>query len=102
MPTRAQLDELINYNYTMTIWVSENGIYGRKIISKSNGESIFIPATGKRDGQSLYATNSAGNYWPSTASNSYCLVLKFGSSDISTNYSEYRYFGITVRPVLKQ
>ena len=52
MPTDAEMTELRS-NCTWT-WTSQNGVNGRKITSKSNGNSIFLPAAGSRGGSSLY------------------------------------------------
>jgi hypothetical protein len=46
MPSLEQCTELINSNYTTTTRTTLNGKNGRKITSKSNGNRIFLPATG--------------------------------------------------------
>ena len=46
MPTIEECQELIN-NCTVE-WTKKNGVYGCKFISKKNGNSIFLPATGIR------------------------------------------------------
>ena len=101
MPSREQRDELINSSYTITTWTTMNGKYGRKITSKSNGNSIFLPAAGYRYVTSLKYAGSYGYYWSRSlaASHSYyASSLYFYSSDIDT-YLSYRYFGRSVRPV---
>ena len=63
MPSQAQFSELINSNYTTTTWTTQNGVYGRKITSKMNGNSIFLPAAGCRVGSSLDDAGKRGYYW---------------------------------------
>ena len=102
MPSKEEFPELINSNYTTTTWTTQNGVYGRKITSKSNGNSIFLPAAGYRSSCSLYDAGSGGNYWSRSLYESdpyYARYLYFGSSDIYTYYDYGRYYGFSVRPV---
>ena len=103
MPYQEQLEELFNDSYTTTEWTKQNGIYGRKITSKTNGKTIFLPAAGYREGTSLGYDGSGGYYWSRTLdSYSYgALRLYFDSSDIETN-GRLRCIGHSVRPVRKQ
>ncbi|MBQ8865452.1 MAG: Ig-like domain-containing protein [Bacteroidaceae bacterium] len=101
MPSEEQFEELINSSYTTTTWTTMNGVYGRKITSKSNGNSIFLPAAGYRKGTSLNNAGSSSNYWSrslSTSNINRAYGLRFDSSDISTS-TYYRYYGPSVRPV---
>ena len=96
MPTDAEMTELIN-NCTWT-WISQNGVNGYKVTSKSNGNSIFLPTAGSRYDSSL---GDDGNYWSSslnTDSPYYAYVLDF-SSDSMDWYDDYRHYGFSVRPV---
>ena len=101
MPSRKQCDELYNSSYTTTTWTTLNGVRGRKITSKRNGNSIFLPAAGCRDDTSLYDAGSNGGYWSrslNTSTSYYAHSLRFDYATISTgNY--YRYYGRSVRPV---
>ena len=99
MPTRAEQDELRN-NCTWT-WTTQNGVKGRKVTSKSNGNSIFLPAAGDRYDGSLYDAGSYGYYWSSslyTGTPSGAHYLFFGSSNVDWFYDD-RYYGRSVRPV---
>ena len=101
MPSYTQLKELINRDYTTTIWTTQNGVYGRLITSKSNGKSIFLPATVFRYDSSLGYVGSEGHYWSRTLDwddPSYALLLHFDSDFINATYDS-RYFGQSVRPV---
>ena len=101
MPSKAQQQELINNNYTTTIWTTQNGVYGRKITSKSNGNSIFLPAAGYCAGTSLYHAGSYGGYW-SRSLRTICSddghLLYFDSSNLDTGRFD-RPCGLSVRPV---
>ena len=104
MPTVEQFQELINSEYTTTEWTTLNGVKGRKITSKSNGNSIFLPAAGYRSDASLYDVGSYGHYWSrslETYGSNYARSLYFRSGYIST-YDDYRYCGQSVRPVRVQ
>ncbi len=59
MPTDNELQELIAF--TNREWATKNGISGYILTSKTNGNSIFLPATGYcKDGQILMGD---GFYW---------------------------------------
>ena len=97
MPTYDELNELLN-NCTWT-WITQNGVNGYKVTSKKNGNSIFLPAAGYRNGASLYDAGDYSYYWSSAPYyNRYAYYLHFGSSIHNVN-SSYRYNGRTVRPV---
>ena len=101
MPSKAQFEELINSSYTTKEWTTLNGVKGRKITSKKNGNSIFLPAAGYRYDSSLSYTGSYGYYWSRKSRwdlpwSAWYLV--FDSSGVRTN--DYaRCYGKSVRPV---
>jgi len=76
-----------------------------------NGNSIFLPATGFRQGSNLYDASvdsysvSGGNYWVSsldTITPYYAWYIYTYSPPLVNNYDMfcyYRYFGKTIRPV---
>ena len=104
MPTIEQMEELINSDYTTTEWTTLNGVKGRKITSKSNGNSIFLPAAGYRYGASLGSAGSCGYYWSrslSTNYSDYACRLYFGSGYVSAS-DGYRSNGRSIRPVRVQ
>ena len=99
MPTDAEQAELRN-NCTWTR-TSQNGVDGYKVTSKSNGNSIFLPAAGFRYSKSLHHEGSNGVYWSSSLSTDYpsrAWYVGFNSSDELRNY-ESRGNGYSVRPV---
>ena len=100
MPTNDEQDELRS-NCTWT-WTTQNGVNGYKVTSKSNGNSIFLPAAGYRYVSSLNNAGSGGSFWSSSLTTGYpdnAFTLGFGSSGVNGGYSN-RYFGRSVRPVL--
>lgn len=101
MPTKEDFEEL-KTNCTWT-WIQyNNSVYGYKV-EGSNGNKIFLPAAGYRNGTSLDGGGSDGRYWSATLSeNDYyhsAWNLDFyGGNYYSGNYY-YRYYGRSVRPV---
>lgn len=101
MPSRQEIEDLFGGGFTMTEWVSVNGVNGRKITSKSNGNSIFLPAAGWCDDTSPSNDGSYGSYWSHElfSSGSYAAYgLDFTSGSIGWNYN-IRYSGRSVRAV---
>ena len=100
MPTDAELTEL-REQCTWT-WTTQNGVNGYKVTSKSNGNSIFLPAAGYRAVSSLYSAGSGGYYWSSSLVTDDPLrawYVSFDSDDVERNDYRYRDFGFSVRPV---
>ena len=99
MPTAEEFRELIdNCKWT---WTTLNGKAGYKVVSKKNGNSIFLPAAGYRNGTSLNFAGEFGYYWSSTPDedfSSYAYDLYFDSSYHGVGYRS-RGDGRTVRPV---
>ena len=100
MPTTAEFQELLDK--CTWEWTKINGKNGYKVTSKSNGNSIFLPAAGYRSGTGLYYVGSIGYCW-SCSLNTYvpdsAQYLSFGSGGRDTG-KDYRYCGRSVRPVL--
>ena len=99
MPTDAELTELrTECTWTRT---TKNGVNGYKVTSKSNGNSIFLPAAGYRSGIRLYGAGSSGSYWSSslnTGNPNNAYHLDFGKSSVDWLYRN-RDHGQSVRPV---
>ncbi len=99
MPTRAEYWELLN-NCTWT-WTTQNGVNGYKVTSKTNGNYIFLPAAGWRNGSSHDSAGKSGWYWGSTPDGSNANAssgLDFTSLFQGVN-SYFRDGGQSVRPV---
>ena len=96
MPSIAQIEELVNELYTTTEWTTLNGINGRKITSKRNGNSIFLPAAG-----TLSYTGEFGYYWSRSINKSdhnYAWSLRFDSEVFNKDNRQRGEYG-SVRPV---
>ena len=98
MPTVAEFDELCDKNNCTWTWTTQNGIKGYKVTGKKNGNSIFLPAAGWRDGTSLNAQETDGYYWFSTPCEGSPGHLVLDSYTRYPLYGDY-YFGLSVRPV---
>ena len=103
MPTFEEWCELRN-GCTWT-WTTLNGVNGDLITSKTNGNSIFLPAAGYRDDTILHSVGSLGGYWSSslyTYGRPYDACFVYFSSDgvLSMDFfNYYRHCGQSVRPV---
>ena len=98
MPTDAEWTELRN-NCTWT-WTTQNGVNGR-LVTASNGNSIFLPAAGYRTDTSLYGAGSFGSYWSSslnTGSPDFAWFVSFYFGDVYRGLDN-RFNGFSVRPV---
>ena len=103
MPSLAQIKELYDSSNTTIEWTQVNGVNGRKITSKSNGNSIFLPAAGYRNVTSLYEAGGDGDYWSRSLSTSYSfcaysLYFRSGYGYVDS-FDSYRGYGRSVRPV---
>lgn len=97
MPTRDEITELM-YNCSWTP-ETQNGVDGFKVTG-NNGNYIFIPASGYRDGSSSYIYGEC-YYWSSTPhqySNDYSYIL-YSDYEYQSEDMNYRYRGLTIRPV---
>ncbi len=106
MPTLAQQQELFNAEYTTWTWTTETGsngaaVNGYRVVSKSNGNSIFLPVTGCYTDGELSSNGNFGNYWTSTLCSDqqdHAYYLNFTSDNVVNNNGS-RYQGRSVRPV---
>lgn len=100
MPSPEQFAELIDSSHTTATWTSLNGVNGMLIVSRSNGNRIFLPAAGCYHDDMCY-TDSYGNLWSRSVNTSnlhYGYYLYFNSKHVYVaDYS--RYSGRSVRPV---
>ena len=100
MPTTTQFAELFNSSYTTNEWTTKNGVNGRLVTSKINGNSIFFPAAGRGNGTSLNNAGDSGFYWSRSivqSANGYSLY--FNSSNVFPQDSSSRFYGFSVRAV---
>lgn len=121
MPTIDEFQELIDK--CIWAWTKMNGKKGYKVTSKRNGNSIFLPAAGWRDGTSLCRGGSYGYYLSGSLDESIsCSVRNIGFNSGNHNLIsvgmdtmkvsmlglivvgnlymyDNRYYGHSVRPV---
>lgn len=94
MPTKEQWEELVQN--TTNVVITLNGVKGR-LFTASNGNSLFLPATGVIESEDP----GFGNYWSSSVDdNSWNCAWEFmfdGHEYYITTFE--RYFGFTIRPV---
>lgn len=99
MPTKADFEEL-TANTTST-WETLNGVNGMRFTSKTNGNSIFIPAAGSCSNGPVIDVGSYGLLWSSSLSESnprFGWYLSLNSSSVGVYYFS-RYSGYAVRAV---
>ena len=99
MPTKADFEEL-TANTTST-WETLNGVNGRRFTSKTNDNSIFVPAAGHCSNGSVGNVGSYGSLWSSSLYESlsrYAWHLYFDSGSVYVS-SYGRFHGFTVRAV---
>lgn len=98
IPTETQIDELIKE--CQWTWMTRNIVNGYEVVGP-NGNSIFLPATGYRDGMSLNCAGSIGAYWSALRNSDSADVAYDLDFNSSTHYrSDFgRYGGFAVRPV---
>ena len=98
LPTEKELEEL--KNNCKWEWTTQNGKKGYKVIGP-NGNSIFLPAAGYRNGSSFYYAGEYGFYWGSTPyeSNDDGAYYLFFRSSYRGVIWYYRDGGQSVRPV---
>ncbi len=97
-PLNSEFQELLNSSYTTCTWTTKGSVNGLEVKSKSNGNSIFLPAY-KYSGKN-------GDYWAadlySTTPFDYDLATSYSFTEAAganAKGSQMRYNGNTVRPV---
>lgn len=99
MPTQEQWEELINN--TTNKWTTQNGVKGYLFTAK-NGQTLFLPAAGYRQGSKKIRVGSYGSYWSVTLSDirpSCAWHLCFDSDFCNSYCFDDRQDGYPVRPV---
>lgn len=102
MPTSAQCQELIeNTTYTWETNFKGSGVNGGKFTA-SNGNYIFIPASGYYVNGNLSQAGSEATIWssyPNESESSQSYGISLDNNSVSAGYT-LRSYGISVRPVL--
>ena len=98
MPTVGEFQEL--NAQCDSEWTDEDGVAGRRFTSRINGNSIFFPASGSRDGTSLINRGARGFYWSaSLGSAALGYDLYFSSDGVTPADNSNRFYGFSVRAV---
>ena len=100
MPTKDEQKELCAY--CDWIWTTHKGVNGYRVIGP-NGNSIFLPAAGYRNGTGVYGRGVYGRYWSSSLSGSDSDFAGYFEFDVLSYelLNINRYVGLSVRPVLR-
>ena len=99
LPTRKEITELME-KCTWT-WTSRNGVDGMKVTGP-NGNSIFLPASGRTDHGDRYDLGEYGHYWSGTLSSDpghYLFELVFRDNGCYYSYVHKNISGESLRPV---
>lgn len=98
MPSWAEMYEL--RTRCTWEWTTQDGVNGQKVTGP-NGNSIFLPAAGLRNGKNLEAMGEEGLYWTSTRHSSfnYAAGINFYADGVYGIGGYSRYYGFTIRPV---
>ena len=98
MPTEEERNEL---NKCTWQWTELNGVNGYRVTGP-NGNSIFLPAAGYRNGTELYDRGTRGYYWSSSLGYYYGSDHAYGLYFLDDHHCglvSQRYNGHSVRPV---
>ena len=89
LPTKEEMHEL--KDLCEWKWTTQNGVNGYLVTSKTNGNSIFIPAAGYYYHRDVFRDNEVGNYWISTSSDSinYYLFISNRAHSVDWNKIDY-------------
>lgn len=101
MPTLAEMQELCDK--CRWEWSEQNGHKGC-VVTGPNGQSIFVPAAGTKQGTALYLADSYGSLMTGNSDSSnhfYARSLVFFSSSEHWIDNNLRDYGQSVRPVCK-
>ena len=99
MPSKDQFDELMKF--CTREWTTLNGVYGC-LFTGTNGNSIFLPATGIFNCLDIEGHGCYGYYWTGTHDSwdgTYFLEIKSDEVDCS-GWDAFRHLGMSVRPVI--
>ena len=100
LPTVTEARELVEKcRWTWEMYGTRGGYV---VASNVNGNSIFLPAAGKRNGRRLSLVGENGGYWTSTpvaGRKHLAYDFIFGSAFHQLDWNR-RYIGLSIRPVL--
>ena len=102
MPTIEEFEELLDSRYTNSCLINKNNVKGYLIVSKKNGNTIFLPAAGYKDANDVRFLGEEFYYFTSSLTEEELSDVKgIGQSDgILEKFFYDRTIGGTIRPVL--
>jgi len=99
VPTKDEINSLLNTDKVNNEWVTQNGVMGRKFTDRATGNSIFLPAVSYLDGDGILGSANLGYYWSSSLNETNDgYNLYFLENNASRGYSN-RGFGLSIRSV---
>ena len=105
MPTSREIDELVatrdNPGFAWE-WKKLKDHYGWSVTNLESGNSIFLPAGGLVNANTIQDEGSYGFYWSCSLEkalpeNAWCLYM---SNSAAVKSDNFRCFGLSIRPVL--
>ena len=100
MPTSEQIEELIEN--TTSAWTQVEWVNGVLLTPMANTNTLFFPVVGNADSDSVGGIGETGSYWSRSLDESRpydAWRLDFnGSGGYGMGY-DYRFYGLSVRPV---
>ncbi len=109
MPTRKEFEELSDtancvWKWTKIAVAGNDSVSGYEVKSVRNGNTLFLPAAGARNGKETVMRGANAVYWTSTRDaaqpgNATCLSFYFANYRC---YENVRYIGSSVRPVAER
>ena len=100
-PSLEQFKELFYIENTAITWTTLNGVSGRMIKSKKNGNSIFLPNAGYYSGLSWGNKKNIESYWSRSLDFYPFLADCINLYNPNIKCRHHRYMGMPVRPVRK-
>lgn len=98
IPTKVEFQEL--RNHCVWTWTSQDDQEGYLVTSAKNGNSIFLPAGGRKDGQE-HLSIGVGLFRSSTGKgDSNCYGFRFNMTGLIIIDNDNRYMGLSIRPVV--
>lgn len=103
IPTNSEWQELLDTANVSLQWATVNSVEGLKITSRSNGNSIFLPAAGFREGSELKSAGVRAYYWSASLCTEHDGTAYYTNITNRFQTIDYRdrFFGISVRAVWK-
>ena len=104
IPSYYEIDKLVKGCDWKIVTI--NGVKGRQGTSKKNGNTIFLPFAGYRDGSQLKDTEAMGNYWlrhvKSQEEPDKADVYRIFDDAYTDKWEKERCMGYVIRPIIRK